>query len=161
MSLKAGRVGVNPADVNPVDGHIIGGGSGGDSYTKAESDNKFLAKTDASSTYLSKSDASSTYLSKTDAASDYLSKSDASGTYQSKADADAWVTTTGTEGIVQSDNTVTFTGLNDVYAYELFCQNKLIGISSVTKTGSGTAVTVVYTVSGATAGDVCKLRIVK
>lgn len=141
MALKAGRVGVNPADVNPIDGHIIGGGSGGDSYTKAEADAKFLSKTDA--------------------ASDYLSKSDASSTYQSKSDADAWLTTTGTEGIVQSDNTVTFTGLNDIYAYELFCQNKLIGISSVTKTGSGTSVTAVYTVTGATAGDVCKLRIVK
>lgn len=151
MALKAGRVGVNPVDVDPVTGRVIGGGSGGDSYTKAEADAKFLSKTDAASDYLSKSAA----------ASDYLSKSDASSTYQSKLDADAWVTTTGTEGIVQSDNTVTFTGLNDTYAYELFCQNKLIGISSVTKTGSGASVTAVYTVTGATAGDVCKLRIVK
>lgn len=65
MSLKAGRVGVNPADVDPVTGHILASSSEG--YTKAQADDKFLAKTDASSTYLSKSDASSTYESKSDA----------------------------------------------------------------------------------------------
>lgn len=62
---------------------------------------------------------------------------------------------------VQSDNTVTFTGLNDNYGYELYCQNKLIGISAMTKTGSGTSVQIVYTVTGAASGDVCKLRILK
>lgn len=39
MSLKAGRVGVNPADVDPIDGHISP--SSVDSYTKAQADAKF------------------------------------------------------------------------------------------------------------------------
>ena len=39
MSLKAGRVGVNPADVDPIDGHISP--SSIDSYTKTEADAKF------------------------------------------------------------------------------------------------------------------------
>lgn len=38
MSLKAGRVGVNPKDVNPIDGSII---QSSDAYTKAEADAKF------------------------------------------------------------------------------------------------------------------------
>lgn len=62
MSLKAGRVGVRPDQVN-LDGSITQSASG--AYTKSESDNKFLAKTDAASTYLSKSDASSTYAAQT------------------------------------------------------------------------------------------------
>lgn len=48
-----------------------GGGSGGDSYTKAEADAKFETQTDAASTYLSKSDAASTYQAKADM-SDYI-----------------------------------------------------------------------------------------
>ena len=39
MSLKAGRVGVNPADVDPIDGHI--NPESVDSYTKAQADAKF------------------------------------------------------------------------------------------------------------------------
>jgi len=62
---------------------------------------------------------------------------------------------------VQSDNTVTFTGLNDNYGYDLYCENKLIGYSAMSKTGSGTSVQIVYTVTGAANGDVCKLRILK
>ena len=54
MSLKAGRVGVRPDQVN-LDGTITQSASG--AYTKSEADNKFLAKTDASSTYETKSDA--------------------------------------------------------------------------------------------------------
>ena len=82
MALKAGRVGVNPASVDPIDGHVITEASEG--YTKAEADEKFLAKTDAGTTYLSKTDAGTTYLSKTDAGTTYLSKSDAASTYQIK-----------------------------------------------------------------------------
>ena len=43
MSLKAGRVGVNPADVDPIDGHISP--SSVDSYTKAQADAKFQPMT--------------------------------------------------------------------------------------------------------------------
>lgn len=39
MSLKAGRVGVNPADVDPIDGHI--NSSSLEGYTKQEADAKF------------------------------------------------------------------------------------------------------------------------
>lgn len=62
---------------------------------------------------------------------------------------------------VQSDNTVTFTGLNDNYAYDLYCENRLIGVSSITKTGSGNNITLVYTVTGAAPGNSCKLRVIK
>lgn len=70
---------------------------------------------------------------------------------------DDWTSTS----TVQSDNTVTFSGLDDSYGYKLCCENKLIGISAMTKTGSGTSVTLVFTLTGASAGDVCKLRILK
>ena len=39
MSLRAGRVGVNPADVDPINGHI--NPESVDSYTKAQADSKF------------------------------------------------------------------------------------------------------------------------
>ena len=42
MSLKAGRVGVNPADVDPIDGHINSSATG--AYTKQEADDKFQTK---------------------------------------------------------------------------------------------------------------------
>ena len=70
---------------------------------------------------------------------------------------DEWTAT----ATVSSNSTVTFTGLDDSYGYELYCQNKLIGVSAMTKTGSGTSVTLKYTVTGAASGDVCKLRILK
>ena len=59
MSLKAGRVGVNPSDVDPVSGRI--NSSSTDAYTKAQADDKFLSKVDAASTYESKSDASTAH----------------------------------------------------------------------------------------------------
>ena len=59
MSIKAGRVGVNPSQVDPVDGSIISSATSG--YTKQEADAKFLTQTDAASTYESKSDASSAH----------------------------------------------------------------------------------------------------
>lgn len=70
---------------------------------------------------------------------------------------DGW---TGTKS-VDSTNQVTFTGLNDNYGYDLYCQNKLVGISAMTKTGSGTSVTLKFTLTGAASGDVCKLRIIR
>lgn len=72
-------------------------------------------------------------------------------------DLDDWTTTS----TVQSDNTVTFAGLNDSYGYDLYCADKLLGISAMSKTGSGLNVSITYTVTGAASGDVCKLRILK
>lgn len=69
---------------------------------------------------------------------------------------DTWTST----ALVNSD-TVTFSGLDDSYGYDLYCQNKLISVTGVTKSGSGTSTTLTYTVSGAATGDVCKLRILK
>ena len=59
MSLKAGRVGVNPSQVDPIDGSIKSSATG--AYTKAETDAKFLTQTDAASTYESKSEASTAH----------------------------------------------------------------------------------------------------
>lgn len=59
MSIKAGRVGVNPSQVDPVDGSILSSAISG--YTKQEADAKFLSQTDAASTYESKSDASTAH----------------------------------------------------------------------------------------------------
>lgn len=59
MSIKAGRVGVNPSQVNPIDGSILSSATSG--YTKQEADAKFLTQTDAASTYESKSDATTAY----------------------------------------------------------------------------------------------------
>lgn len=56
MSLKSGRVGVNPRFVDPVDGSIVVPAPD-NVYTKTECDDKFLSKTDASSTYLAKTSA--------------------------------------------------------------------------------------------------------
>ena len=178
MAQKAGRVGVDPSQVD-LFGKIVGGGGTSDAYTKAEADDKFLAKTDASNTYETQAHASSTYETKADAADlqpknlavpiHMLSGSiltvegmfagdQAALTNKELTDSlDEW----SSASLVQSDNTVTFTGLNDTYGYDLYCSNKLIGVSSISKTGSGDNVTLVYTVTGATAGDSCKLRIVK
>ena len=187
MALKAGRVGVHPSQVD-LFGMIQGGGSG-DSYTKAEADAKFETQTHAANTYESKATAEATYETITHAAATYETKTDAAqlqpitlavpihmlngtvlsveGMFAGDEDAltnkeltdslDGWTSAS----LVQSDNTVTFTGLDDDYAYELYCVDKLIGVSSISKTGSGTSVTLVYTVTGAPAGDSCKLRIIK
>lgn len=53
MAQRAGRVGVNPADVNPVTGHI-NVQVPGNVYTKTQVDNKFLTKTKAASDYQTK-----------------------------------------------------------------------------------------------------------
>ena len=188
MALKPGRVGVAPSQVD-LFGNIINGGSGGDSYTKQEADAKFETQTHAADTFETKSVAAATYETKANAQATYETKSDAAqlqpktlalpihmlhGTVLSVEgmfagdqaaltnkeltdSLDEW----SSASLVQSDNTVTFTGLNDTYGYDLYCSDKLIGISSISKTGSGDNVTLVYTVTGATAGDSCKLRIVK
>ncbi len=86
---------------------------------------------------------------------------DSSGSYswveEKVQDDDEWTAT----ALVASDNTVTFTGLSNNRAYTLYCEDKLIGITSMTKTGSGSNVTIVYEVNGASTGDICKLRILK
>jgi len=72
-------------------------------------------------------------------------------------DLDGWTATS----TVSSSGTVTFTGLDDSYGYDLYCSDKLLGISAMSKTGSSTNVSITYTVTGAASGDLCKLRILK
>ena len=177
MALKAGRVGVHPSQVD-LFGMIQGGGSG-DSYTKAEADAKFETQTHAANTYETKATAAATYETKSDAAQlqpkslalpihllhgtvltvegMFVGDQDALTNKELTDSLDGW----SSASLVQSDNTVTFTGLDDDYAYDLYCVDKLISINSISKTGSGTNVTLEYTVTGATAGDSCKLRIIK
>lgn len=73
---------------------------------------------------------------------------------------DEWTTTKQ----VDSNMKVDFSdlSLSDSYGYELYCQNKLLGISEIEYLASGGVITKLkYTVTGATNGDVCKLRILK
>lgn len=68
------------------------------------------------------------------------------------------VTTSG------SDNVVTFSGLNDNLAYDIYCDAINATAEIKSKTGSGSAVTVVYKVSGdnvVVGTTKCKLRILK
>jgi hypothetical protein len=69
-----------------------------DSYTKAESDNKYLSvsassnyltSSDAASTYVTQSDATATYLTKTNATSTYLTQSSANSTYLTQSSANS------------------------------------------------------------------------
>ena len=74
---------------------------------------------------------------------------------------DSWF---GTSAQIQSDNTVTFTGVDDSdnNGYDLYCNNKLIGVTALSVTGNGTSnATLVYTTTGGAQGDVCYLRIIK
>ena len=74
---------------------------------------------------------------------------------------DSWF---GTSAQIQSDNTVTFTGVDDTdnNGYDLYCSNKLIGVTALSVTGNGTSnATLVYTTTGGAQGDVCYLRIIK
>lgn len=73
-----------------------------------------------------------------------------------KSELDGWTSTA-----TVSNNTVTFSGLDNSYGYDLYCQDKLLGISSITKTTSGSTITLQYTVTGASGGETCKLRIIK
>ena len=82
------------------------------------------------------------------------------GLYASLSSLDSWTAT----ATVDSNGVVDFSSqnLSDSYGYDLYCQNKLIGISSITRVESGGVLTTFkYTVTGASTGDVCKLRILK
>ena len=73
---------------------------------------------------------------------------------------DEWSST----ATVQSDGTVTFSGLDDSYSYRLFYTlpsgDSDYTYSKVNKSGSGTSTTLVYTTT-APNGTVCKLRIAR
>ena len=62
---------------------------------------------------------------------------------------------------VDANSQATFTGLNDDYGYAAYVWDKLASVLGVTKTGSGTNVTAVYTLDGVSQGDSCRLRVIK
>lgn len=67
------------------------------------------------------------------------------------------------EKTVASNKTVTFTGLNDAYSYKLFCDAPMTSVTNIAKTGSGTAVQLVYTLDGTNllvGTSKCKLRVI-
>ena len=156
MSLKSGRVGVNPAFVNPVDGSILLPPTPPPEnvYTKTECDNKFLDKTDASNTYLSQTDASSTYLTQTSAGN----------TYQTKTSADTWLTNTTVHS-----SAFTFSGVDDTHgwAFNPYVEitdnsvekNPYATISSIT--GAGTVNMIITYSTNADEGSLVRLRVIK
>jgi hypothetical protein len=77
-----------------------------------------------------------------------------------KVSTDDWTST----ATVSSNGTVTFSGLNDSYGYKIYYTlpsgDSAYTFSKVTKSGSGTSVTLTYT-TDAPSGTVCKLRILK
>ena len=77
-----------------------------------------------------------------------------------KVSTDDWTAT----ATVSSSGTVSFTGLNDSYGYKIYYTlpsgDSAYTFSKVTKSGSGTSVTLTYT-TDAPSGTVCKLRILK
>lgn len=61
---------------------------------------------------------------------------------------------------VDSSGHVTFTGLNDSYSYSNpFLNDNVARVITVARSGSGTNVTLIFALDGATQGDQCKLRI--
>ena len=66
-----------------------------------------------------------------------------------------------TAEVTVSNNTATFSNLDDSYAYKLFCDEPNVIYTNTAKTGSGTSMQLVYTLSGATSSAKCKLRIIK
>lgn len=139
MSLQAGRVGVNPSQVD-LFGNIIGGGSG-DAYTKEEADAKFLSQTDAASTYESKSEASTAHAAL-------------------EAKLDEW----SPEVTVASDYSASFLNIDDTEnnGYILMCEreNVISKISAINNANTD-HMSITYLLTGAQIGDKCKLRILK
>ena len=139
MSLQAGRVGVDPSQVD-LFGKIIGGGSG-DAYTKEEADAKFLSQTDAASTYESKSEASTAHAAL-------------------EAKLDGW----SAEVTVASDFSASFLNIDDTdnNGYILMCERENVTskISAVNNANTD-HMSITYQLTGADIGDKCKLRILK
>lgn len=77
----------------------------------------------------------------------------------STSDLDTWTA----EQTVNASKQVTFTGLNDSYSYKLFCDAPMTSVTNIAKTGSGTAVQLVYTLDGTNllvGTSKCKLRVI-
>ena len=72
------------------------------------------------------------------------------------SDLDGWTTASQV-----SSGAVTFTGLDDSLGYDLYCEEPNVSVTNITQTGSGTSMQLVYTLSGASEGANCKLRILR
>lgn len=79
-----------------------------------------------------------------------------------KSDLDGW-TSPQTATTVGSNVVVEFDDLSNSYGYDLYCEDTLVGIISMTKgTGTNTGIKLTYVLDGATSGVTsCKLRILK
>lgn len=160
MALKAGRVGVHPSQVD-LFGMIQGGGSG-DSYTKAEADAKFETQTHAAQLQPITLAVPIHMLNGTVLTVEgmFAGDQDALTNKELTDSLDGWTSAS----LVQSDNTVTFTGLDDSYGYDLYYDVPLgdsdYTYSKVTKTGSGTSISLTFA-TNAPNGTSCKLRIIK
>jgi hypothetical protein len=60
-----------------------------------------------------------------------------------------------------SSGAATFTGLDDSLGYDLYCEEPNVSVTNITQTGSGSNMQLVYTLSGASEGANCKLRILR
>ncbi len=83
--------------------------------------------------------------------------------FTTPADNDTHDDWTAVVDVASDGETVVFDNLNSSYAYDLYIENRLATVTNITQengTNSGT-VKLTYTVSGAEAGDNCKLRILK
>lgn len=72
------------------------------------------------------------------------------------SDLDGWTTASQV-----SSSAVTFTGLDDSLGYDLYCEEPNVSVTNITQTGSGSNMQLVYTLSGASEGANCKLRILR
>lgn len=84
------------------------------------------------------------------------SNSSADDFIKNKPTLDSWTNI----ATVDSSGHVTFTGLNDSYSYSNpFINDNVARVISVARSGSGTNVTLIFALDGATQGDQCKLRV--
>lgn len=82
-----------------------------------------------------------------------------------RSELDEWFETqVSTDGKVQSNGTVTFSGIDDsagTNGYKCFCERPNVSVTNTSESGTASNLTIVYTLSGAQTGDNCYLRIFK
>lgn len=161
MALKAGREGLNPKFVDPVDGSLIMSEAGG--YTKDEADAKFETKTDASNLQPKTLAVPIHMLNGTVLTVEGMFSGDQGAkTNKELTDSmDVWIAT----GTVSS-GAVSFTGIDDTagYGYKLYIdvtgsstnKNPSSEISAISGTGTS-SMSIAFT-TDADNGSAAKLR---
>jgi hypothetical protein len=100
-----------------------------DSYTRAESDNKYLSVT-SSSNYLTTSDAASTYVTQSDATATYLTKSNATSTYLTQSSASSTYLTQSSASSNYSPRLIVENVQSSNYTLSLSDINKVISMNN-------------------------------